>query len=477
VDARRRDVKVLFRYRAYIDEKAPGDTAFVPPWKAVAPGAPVVHIVGAGPAGLFAALRLLEAGVKPVIIEQGKRAVDRRPYTANDTDNFCFGEGGAGTFSDGKLNTRSHKRGNVVKVLQILHYFGAEPSILTDNFPHIGSDKLPGIVTALTDRIIALGGEVNFGCRVAAVHTTGTGGGKRVRVTGLGCVATGGGQEQDIAADKVILAVGHSAAGIYEVLSAIAGTAGVPILEAKPFAVGVRVEHPRAVIDAIQYHRGREDQGTEKLGAARYEVTCQVDGRGVYSFCMCPGGIVVPAVSTDSLLVVNGMSGSARNSRWSNAAIVAEVRPGVDFSGDDPLAGLAYRSAIEGGAVSTGLVAPAQRLTDFLTGTRSVDLPPTSYAPGVVSAPLEELFSAPVAKALKTAFAAFDRKMRGFISTDALLIAPETRTSAPVRILRDDRGESPGIAGLFPAGEGSGYSGGIVSSAMDGEKIAALVAG
>jgi uncharacterized FAD-dependent dehydrogenase len=408
-------------------------------------------------------------------VERGKRTPERkrdiaaigRGGAAPRDSNYCFGEGGAGTFSDGKLYSRSNKRGNIRRVLETLCCFGADQSILIDAHPHIGSDRLPAIISAMTDKIRELGGEVHFETRCT---------GFIVEKGKLRGIRTSAG---DLRAEAVILAAGHSAPDIYRLLAEIAPNA----LEAKAFAVGVRVEHPRSVIDGIQYHGAEKKQA---LPAAEYRLTAQVDGRGVYSFCMCPGGVVVPSASAPDEVVVNGMSAAGRNSRWSNAAIVVEVRP-EDIPGNGELSGLAFRTELEKTAyreaaidatvtVSSGSKAPAQRLTDFLAGRLSATLPSSSYAPGLVSSRLDEWLPPFIARRLQAAFPEFDQKMRGFICADALLIAPETRTSTPVRITRkSETFESAAISGLFPAGEGSGYAGGIVSSALDGENTAAAV--
>ena len=363
-----------------------------------------------------------------------------------------------------------------------MNHFGAPASILTDARPHIGSNKLPSVIAALTDRIVALGGEVRFETRCVDFVLRGQ------RVAGAvvqSCAAVQSGAEdiqnaarEEILGEAVILATGHSAARIYELVQSTAEalSSDAPALEAKAFACGVRVEHPRAVIDAIQYHGN--PQG---LPAADYRLTAQIDGRGVYSFCMCPGGIVVPSASAAGEIVLNGMSASDRNSQWSNAAIVVETRPqdcGGELSVPAALAGLRFRAGLEQSAAreGNGQAAPAQRLTDFLAGKKSESLPPSSYAPGLVSSRLDLWLPVHISARLKKAFAEFDRAMKGFVCDEALVIAPETRTSTPVRITRGDGFESAALAGLFPCGEGSGYAGGIASSALDGENAARAVA-
>ena len=654
LDARRNSIKTVFRYDVYTDGDRPDDTdGKLRPWLQARQDRQVI-IIGDGPAGLFAALRLLEDGIKPVIIERGPEASQRkrdiadisRTGSVHTDSNYCFGEGGAGTFSDGKLFSRSNKRGNIDKILQIFAFHGAQASITTDAHPHIGTDRLPAIIGAMNETIRSHGGEVHFNTRCLSLIMEDN------RVKGVSCINTLNGSHSDFRGEAVILATGHSAPDMYEMIAAAHSSA----LEAKTFAAGVRVEHPREMIDRIQYH-GRE-RG-EQLPAAEYRLVTQVDGRGVYSFCMCPGGLVVPSASAPGGVVVNGMSPSSRNARWSNAAIVVELRP-EDYAADctpdeaalnpagtraetftataarpegtypqstyatkntpdqqerlsegtraaedaytadttrkadarseglhpiqDALAGLRFRTQMEqaayaachhafesksahksdeclqsmyaadctpdeaalnpagtraetftataarkadarsegtypqstyatkntpdqqerlsegtraaedaytsgtagkaearirGSVPADGVnpqAAPAQRLTDFLEGRLSETLPESSYTPGLVSARLDLLLPEHISRRLRKAFRDFDRNMRGFICKEALLIAPETRTSTPVRILRDKETlESPVLKGLYPAGEGSGYAGGITSSAMDGEKAAAAV--
>jgi len=481
IDARHGSVKLCLRCKAYIGE-APDERSAkrLPEWKR-ADGARRVVIVGSGPAGLFGALRLLEDGITPIIVERGEETDERKKTIAKigtkssvDGDsNYCFGEGGAGAFSDGKLYTRSTKRGNVGRILALFNLFGASESILTDAHPHIGTDKLPKIVNAMRVKIMSLGGEFHS-CTKCVDFLTETENGKK-RITGIAAEHTKTKEKRTIEADAVLLASGHSANDIYALVARFAPEA----LEAKTFATGVRVEHPRELIDAIQFHG-------KNFHSAEYRLTTQVSERGVYSFCMCPGGFVVPSATDGDQIVVNGMSSSKRNSKWSNAAIVVEIRPEdipqefIKKSGDCPaLAGLYWRAHIEREAKlhGKGQAAPAQRIKDFLSHRKSESLPPTSFTPGIVASRLDEWLPPHIEARLEKAFSDFNKTMRGFISPDALLIAVETRTSTPVRILRDkETGECVSVARLYPAGEGSGYSGGIVSSAMDGERAASLIA-
>ena len=476
IDARHGQLKYHLRYKVFIDEE-PGEvkTSALPEWKS-ADGKKTVIIVGSGPAGLFGALKLLEKGIKPVIVERGERTSDRKKSIAKistqdlvDSDsNYCFGEGGAGTFSDGKLYTRSNKRGDISKILQIFVRFGADEKILTDAHPHIGTDKLPAVINAMRNFIIEKGGEFYFNSKCTGFI------GKNNCITGISMENTKSGEKLELKGDAVLLATGHSASDIYEMLAKISPHS----LEAKTFAMGVRVEHPRTLIDSIQYH-GK----TEGMGAAEYRLVTQVEDRGVYSFCMCPGGFVVPSATGPDEIVVNGMSAAGRNSKWSNAAIVVETRPEdipeefvqrAKGAGCKDLAGLYFRKYIEEETKKQGKgqAAPAQRMTDFLANRETKDFPPSSYTPGIVSSRIDIWMPEQIAGRLAQGFLDFGKNMKGFVNKDAVLIASETRTSTPVRILRDKEScESVAIKNMYPAGEGAGYAGGIVSSAMDGEKV------
>ena len=468
VDARRGTPKVNLTFEVYIDnEPQPQPLHFDYP--DVSTRTPVI-VVGAGPAGLFAALRLIELGLRPVLLERGKEVSPRkrdiaainRNGTINPDSNYAFGEGGAGTFSDGKLFTRSKKRGDYNKVLQTLVFHGAAPEILYEAHPHIGSDRLPRIVSNIRRTIIGAGGEVLFNRRVTGLKI------KDNRILGVWC------GDELIEAAAVVLATGHSADDIYETLH----KSGVR-LEAKAFAMGVRVEHPQELINSIQYRRSAE---AEYLPAAAYSLVTQATGRGVYSFCMCPGGFIVPAMTDASQSVVNGMSPSDRNSPFANSGIVTEVRP-EDFGHLVPkygeLAGLAFRREVEEAARREGganQIAPAQRLTDFVAGCRSTSLPRASYIPGFAETNFEKWLPPFMAKALQAGFGDFGRKMRGFLTNEALIAGVESRTSTPVRIPRDPQTlMHTTVEGLFPAGEGAGYAGGIVSAALDGTRIAEAV--
>lgn len=461
-----------------------------------------VHIVGAGPAGLFAALRLLEQGVKPVVWERGKDVRERIAdlkginvdHVVNPDSNYCFGEGGAGTYSDGKLYTRAKKRGNVRRILELLVGFGAVPEILVEAHPHIGTNKLPKIIAAMRECILEHGGQVHFGHRVVDVVLEGVGGsvggsealggsGASRKIVGLEVMEVGGAVggaavsevvTRKIPAKHVILATGHSARDIFELL-----VRREIAVEAKPLAIGVRVEHPQALIDSIQY--SCESRG-EYLPAAPYSVVHQVEGRGVYSFCMCPGGVVAPCATKPGEIVTNGWSSSRRARSTANSGIVVELEL-ADFKAYEaefgPLAAMAFQADIERKAWEAGgctQTAPAQRLVDFVEGRVSKDLPKTSYSPGLRSVDLAEVLPGFIVERLREGFKAFDQKMKGFLTNEAVVHAPETRTSSPVRIPRDEeRLVHPEVSGLYPCGEGAGYAGGIISAAMDGERVAEAV--
>lgn len=470
IDARKKNIKVNLRFLVACGEPpAPSaQMAFDYPDVSLARE---VAIIGAGPAGLFAALRLIELGFKPVIFERGKKVSERKTdiaavnkkHLVNEDSNYCFGEGGAGTFSDGKLYTRSNKRGDISKILEVFHFHGASGDILIEAHPHIGTDRLPSIITRMRESIEAAGGRIFFESRVTDLII------KDGRVSGI---ETNSGERFGAAA--VILATGHSARDIYRLLHR-----KNILIEAKPYAMGVRVEHPQGLIDRIQYH-GTLRQGL--LPAASYGLAAQVDGRGVYSFCMCPGGIIVPASTAGNEVVVNGMSSSGRNSPYANSGIVVEVRQEdfKEYESFGPLAGLKFQQALEQAAFDQGggeLRAPAQRLADFVSARPSSSLPVSSYHPGLSASALHRWLPPAIAGRLQGGFRAFENKMRGFVTNDAVILGVESRTSTPVKVPRDNATfEHLQIKGLYPCGEGAGYAGGIVSSAIDGENCAQHVA-
>lgn len=471
IDARQRNIKVQLRLDVALDGPPPEDIK--PTWSAPPlPSEPRrAIIVGCGPAGMFAALRCLENGVKPIILERGKDASARRFDLAPilregrviEDSNYCFGEGGAGTFSDGKLYTRATKRGPVARVYEILVAHGAPDRILTDAHPHIGSNLLPNVVKAIRQSILEAGGEVRFQTKMADLILDGG------RVHGV--ITTAG---EEIRGDSVILATGHSARDIYQLLAR-----RHVLLEPKPFAVGFRIEHPQPFIDRCQYHLDPEAPRPRLLPAARYRLATKIRDRGVHSFCMCPGGFIVPASTENDEVVVNGMSLSRRDSPFANSGMVSTVEP-EDLRNltkeHGVLAGLAFQKELERAAKQAGgggQSAPGQRVPDFLTGRISPTLPETSYFPGMRSAPLHELLPEWITSRMREGLRLFDRQMRGYASCEALLLGFETRTSSPVRIPRmEDTLQHPEVSGLFPCGEGAGYAGGIVSAAMDGMKIA-----
>ncbi len=475
IDARQRQIYVNLKVRVYVNEQ-PHDDEYVRTEYPNVEGRPQVIVVGAGPGGLFAALRLIELGLRPIVLERGKDVHERKKDLANITktqkvdaeSNYCFGEGGAGAYSDGKLYTRSKKRGNTDKILNVFCQHGASTAILADAHPHIGTDRLPKVIEAMRNTIINSGGEVHFQTKMSRLVLSGD------KV--VGCVA-----------DKeyrgpVILATGHSARDVYRYLA----EAKVEI-EAKGIAVGVRLEHPSQLIDQIQYH---SKQGRGKyLPAAEYSMVTQVDGRGVYSFCMCPGGFVIPAATDKEQIVVNGMSPASRGTAWSNSGMVVEVRPEDDLTISpsdslepvpDSLKVMRFQEELERLCWQQGNMkqtAPAQRMTDFVNGKLSYDLPKSSYAPGLVSSPLHFWMPKMISKRLQEGFKVFGRQAHGFLTNEAVLIALETRTSSPVRIVRDRESlQHIRIQGLFPCGEGAGYAGGIVSAGVDGERCAEMAA-
>jgi len=493
IDARQRQVMVNLTLRVYINEM-PTDEAYVKTeYPDVSKGKRVI-VVGEGPCGLFAALRLIEKGIKPIVIERGKNVRERKKDLAliksqqrvDSESNYSFGEGGAGAYSDGKLYTRSKKRGSVEKILNVFCQFGASTSILSDAHPHIGTDKLPAVIEAMRNQIIASGGEVHFQTKMTEllIHNNKVYG---VMATPLNTplYPLEGGKPLSLEADAVILATGHSARDVYRYLA----SAGIDI-EAKGIAVGVRLEHPAELIDQIQYHN-RNGRG-KYLPAAEYSFVTQVDNRGVYSFCMCPGGFIVPAATDKEQIVVNGMSPSNRGGKWSNSGMVVEVRPEdvaeIENSKlkieNSPLKVLLFQEELERMCWQQGLqnggkgqMAPAQRMADFVNGRLSYDLPQTSYTPGVVASPLHFWMPREIASRLQKGFAFFGKQRKGFLTNEALMIGVETRTSAPVRILRNaETLQHVSIEGLFPAGEGAGYAGGIVSAGVDGERVADMVA-
>lgn len=485
IDARHRRVLVNLKVRAYINE-LPTEEPFTPTDYPDVSDQPSAIVVGAGPGGLFAALRLIEMGVRPIVLERGKSVEKRKrdlaaiPHTQtiDPESNYCFGEGGAGAFSDGKLYTRSKKRGSVEKILNVFCQHGASAAILADAHPHIGTDRLPLVISNMRKRIIGCGGEVHFQTRMTRLIV------QDQSVVGVEAVSRDdeGQQTEQEFRGPVVLATGHSARDVYHYLS----SARIE-MEAKGTAVGVRLEHPSALIDQIQYHN---PAGRGKyLPAAEYSFVTQVDGRGVYSFCMCPGGFVIPAASGPEQLVTNGMSPANRGSKWSNSGMVVQLEPeDIDASVletengplDDALRVMAYQEQLERLCWQQGnykQTAPAQRMADFVKRRLSFDLPKSSYTPGLISSPLHFWMPSEVSDRLRKAFEVFGRQAHGFLTNEAVMIAVETRTSSPVRILRDNKTlQHVSIRGLYPCGEGAGYAGGIVSAAIDGERCAECLA-
>lgn len=472
IDARSKQPRVLLKVRVFLDHEHPEyqyENKFH--YKDVSKK-PEVIIVGAGPAGLFGALRLIELGLRPIVLERGKEIAERKKDIAqlnrninlNTESNYCFGEGGAGTFSDGKLYTRSKKRGNTQRIFEIFHQHGAQDAILFETHPHIGSDKLPLVIKNMRQRILNCGGEIHFDHKVVELLINNR------QIEGVRTA-----NSKTYRANNVILATGHSARDVYHTLH----LQGIK-LETKGFAMGIRIEHSQSLIDDIQYHSKKRNP---HLPAASYALVTQVDGRGVYSFCMCPGGHIVPSATADQQIVVNGMSASHRNSPFANSGIVVEIRPEdlTEYTHFGELCGLRFQEDLErlawennGGGLQT---APAQRLKDFVNGRKSTDLPACSYLPGIVSSSMHEWLPPHIGKRLQEAFKVFDQKMRGFLTNDAVIVGVESRSSSPIRIPRDaETLEHIEIKGLYPCGEGSGYAGGITSSAIDGELCAEKIA-
>ena len=491
LDARQRQVMVNLKVRVYINE-LPQDDEYQRVEYPDVSDAPQVIVVGAGPGGLFGALHLIELGYRPVIVERGKDVRERKKDMAaisrnqcvDPESNYCFGEGGAGAYSDGKLYTRSKKRGSVEKILNVFCQHGASTSILCDAHPHIGTDKLPRVIENMRKQILQSGGQVYFNTKMTELLI------ENGRVVGIRAVNHVDNKEMELHG-PVILATGHSARDVYRYLN----DQHIEIA-AKGIAVGVRLEHPAELIDQIQYH-SRNGRG-KYLPAAEYSFVTQVEGRGVYSFCMCPGGFIIPAATGPEQIVVNGMSPSNRGTRWSNSGMVVEVHP-EDLAeierggtaaadndhtdaaqGTDPLSMMRFQEQLEKSCWQQGnrkQTAPAQRMADFVNGHLSYDLPDSSYAPGLVSSPLHFWMPPFIAHRLQEGFKAFGRQRHGFLTNEATLIATETRTSSPVRILRDDLTlQHIRLQGLFPCGEGAGYAGGIVSAAIDGERCAEMAA-
>ncbi len=467
VDARKRAVLFSLRYGVWVDESPEEEKSFEPLLKNVSDAEPV-HIAGLGPAGLFAAIQLIEMGLKPVLIERGKDVRARRRDLAvlnkegivNPESNYCFGEGGAGTFSDGKLYTRSTKRGDTLKVLQLFHYFGASAEILLDTHPHIGTNKLPGIIQNMREKILECGGEIHFNTRLTDIFT------QNNQITGI---EINGVEKWKV--NALILATGHSARDIFSLLHR-----QNILIEAKSFAMGVRVEHPQGIIDSIQYHCTVRH---ENLPAASYNLVKQVQNKGVYSFCMCPGGIICPAATADDIVVVNGWSPSKRDSPFANSGIVVaiETEDYLSRKNPSPLDGILYQEKVEHQAYLAGggkQVAPAQRLSDFVNGRSSSTLPECSYLPGIRSVNMTEVLPPLISKRLREGFSMFGKMMKGYLTNEAVIVGVESRTSSPVRIPRDTQTlMHPQVSGLFPCGEGAGYAGGIMSAAIDGMRCAA----
>ena len=472
IDARKPKIILNYKVSVFIKEPLPKTSDYTFDYKEVSKAKPI-HIIGFGPAGMWAALRCIELGFKPIVLERGANVKDRRrdlkainqDHFVNENSNYCFGEGGAGTYSDGKLYTRSLKRGDVRRVFENLVFHGATDQILVDAHPHIGTNKLPKVVQNIRENILKFGGEIHFNTRVTDFT---------IKNNKIEAIQLQNGEE--LVTEKVILATGHSARDIFYLLDKkkIA-------IEAKSFAMGVRVEHPQQIIDSIQYHCSGDRH--ELLPAASYSLVQQVNGRGVYSFCMCPGGFIVPAATANGEVVVNGMSPSKRNNKFANSGIVVEINADKDlykYEQFGALKALEYQKDLEKLAFTSGgrsQVAPAQRLTDFVEGNLSSSLNQTSYQPGLKSAPLHSLLPKLIGGSLRKGFKAFGDKMKGYYTEEANIIGVESRTSSPVSIPRNENLAHPNISNLFPCGEGGGYAGGIVSAAMDGERCAEAATG
>ncbi len=478
IDARSRTVRIRLQVEVYVDESPPPQKNTRDLFqfdRDVSQKEPVL-IIGFGPAGMFAALRLIELGLKPIVIERGKDVRNRRRDLAainregvvNPDSNYCFGEGGAGTYSDGKLYTRSGKRGDIRRILSILVEHGADPDILIDAHPHIGTNKLPKVVQAIRERILLSGGEIHFETRMMDLIVT------KNEIRGILTAHASTGEEKEFRSTRLILATGHSARDVFELLD----KKKIKI-ERKAFALGVRIEHPQDIIDTVQYHC---ESRNPHLPPASYSLATQVGDRGVYSFCMCPGGIIAPASTQGNEIVVNGWSPSKRNNPFANSGMVVSVgeKDFLPFSQHGELSALRYQQSIEQKAYQAGggkLIAPAQRLIDFVERVHSSTLPDCSYIPGVKSALLDDILPFEITNALRAGLKDFGKKMKAYYTNDALLVATESRTSSPVRIPRDKESlQHPEVSGLFPCAEGSGYAGGIVSAAMDGERCAEAVA-
>ena len=481
IDARRTPVKINLTVELFIDENIP-ELNYTPIKFQEAHDEKKVYIIGAGPAGLFAALRLLESGMKPIIIERGKPVKERRrdiaainkQHIVNPHSNYCFGEGGAGTYSDGKLYTRSKKRGDLRKILELFVQHGAGENILFEAHPHIGTNKLPDIISQIRQTILNHGGEIHFNTQLTDIEII------NQKIESIKTADTENGEEKIFQAEKLILATGHSARDIYFLLHK-----KNILLEAKPFALGVRVEHPQSLIDKIQYHCS-DDSAVKKirehLPAAAYSLVQQVEGRGVYSFCMCPGGIIAPCATSQNEIVVNGWSPSKRNNPFANSGMVVSIEQNdlKEFEMHRALAGIYFQQQLEQQCWLAGgetQVAPAQQLTDFVNNIHSSSLPSCSYHPGIVSNSLSEIFPKEISSRLREGFKSFGKKMRGYLTNEAVVVAVESRTSSPVRIPRNPvTFEHIQVSGLYPLAEGAGYAGGIMSAAIDGAQCASFIA-